>query len=52
MSMDGGTHISRCMDGGGIVIDGGASILGGIDRVGAIIDRGAAQAYLLWQMLH
>jgi len=44
-NMDGGTHISGCVDGVGmvgIVADGGASICGASDGVGAVADGGMA----------
>jgi hypothetical protein len=42
---DGGTHISRCTDGVGmvgIVADRGASVCGASDGVGTVVDGGMA----------
>ena len=42
---DGGTHVSGCADGVGmvgIVMDGGVSVSVGVDGVGTVADRGAA----------
>ena len=45
---DGGTRISRCMDGVGmvgIVTDGGTSVCRALDGVGAFADGGMAHAW-------
>ena len=47
-NMDRGTHVSRCMNGVGmvgIVTDGGTSICGALDGVGAVVDRGMAHMW-------
>jgi len=43
--MDGGAHISRCMDRVGAVADRAVSISGGVDGVGTIVDGGMAHAW-------
>jgi hypothetical protein len=42
--VDGGAHVSRCVDGVGIVADGSANGSVGADGVGTVVDRGAAHA--------
>jgi len=47
-NVDRGTHVSRCMDGVGmvgIVMDGGVSVCGASDRVGTVADKGTAHVW-------